>query len=79
MNPFLHLSLHLAIHEQLSIDQPPGVRGAFQSLCARMETHAAEHILIDKLGEFVWRSQSQGKPLDAIAYVEEIRRVATQS
>ncbi|MFZ1246165.1 MAG: DUF1841 family protein, partial [Azonexus sp.] len=28
MNPFLHLSLHLAIHEQVSIDQPPGIRMA---------------------------------------------------
>nr|MBF0683808.1 DUF1841 family protein [Pseudomonas sp.] len=25
-NPFLHLSMHLAIAEQLSIDQPPGIR-----------------------------------------------------
>ncbi|RPI48824.1 MAG: DUF1841 family protein, partial [Betaproteobacteria bacterium] len=24
INPFLHLHLHLAVEEQLSIDQPPG-------------------------------------------------------
>ena len=30
-NPFLHLSLHLAIAEQLSIDQPPGIRAAYES------------------------------------------------
>ena len=28
MNPFLHLSLHLAITEQVSINQPPGIRPA---------------------------------------------------
>ena len=28
-NPFLHLSLHVAIEEQLSIDQPPGIRAEF--------------------------------------------------
>ncbi len=34
VNPFLHLSLHLAIEEQLSIDQPPGIRAAFEAACA---------------------------------------------
>src|SRR5687768_2726426 len=31
-NPFLHMSLHLALEEQLSIDQPPGIVAAFQKL-----------------------------------------------
>ncbi|SUW53332.1 Domain of uncharacterised function (DUF1841) [Bordetella holmesii] len=29
-NPFLHLSMHLAIAEQLSIDHPRGIRAAYQ-------------------------------------------------
>ncbi len=33
-NPFLHLSLHLAIEEQLAIDQPPGIRAEFGRLLA---------------------------------------------
>ena len=33
-NPFLHLSMHLAITEQLSIDQPPGIRAAHERLAA---------------------------------------------
>ena len=49
-NPFLHLSLHLAIHEQVSIDQPPGIRLAFEQLRARMDPHAAEHVLLECLG-----------------------------
>src|SRR5688572_7287798 len=35
LNPFLHLSLHLAIEEQLSIDQPRGLRAAYERLLAR--------------------------------------------
>ena len=31
-NPFLHLSMHLSITEQVSIDQPVGVRAAVQNL-----------------------------------------------
>jgi len=32
-NPFLHMSLHLALEEQLSIAQPPGIGRRFQELC----------------------------------------------
>jgi len=78
MNPFLHLSLHLAIHEQLSIDQPPGIRAAFEALRAKMEPHAAEHVLLECLGETIWRAQREGKPMDAMAYVEQIRRAASK-
>ena len=76
MNPFLHLSLHLAIHEQVSIDQPPGIRGAFDSLRARMDPHDAEHVLLECLGETIWRAQSQGQAMDALAYVEAVKRKA---
>ncbi|MDP3540383.1 MAG: DUF1841 family protein [Azonexus sp.] len=74
MNPFLHLSLHLAIHEQLSIDQPPGIRAAFDNLRRRMEPHDAEHVLIECLGETIWRGQRENKPMDAVAYVDAVRR-----
>ena len=76
-NPFLHLSLHLAIHEQVSIDQPPGIRAAWESLRARMDPHAAEHVLLECLGETIWRAQRQGGPMDALAYVNAVRRKAS--
>lgn len=76
MNPFLHLSLHLAIHEQLSIDQPPGIRIAFERLVGRMDRHDAEHVLLEKLAETVWQAQRSGGQLDAEAYVEAVHRAA---
>lgn len=79
MNPFLHLSLHLAIHEQVSIDQPPGIRAAFNHLRAKMDPHAAEHVLVECLGETIWRAQRTGGPMDAAAYVDQINRSASQS
>lgn len=77
MNPFLHLSLHLAIHEQLSIDQPPGIRAAFESLRLRMDPHDAEHVLLECLGETIWKAQREGGAMDALAYVDAVRRKAT--
>lgn len=79
MNPFLHLSLHLAIHEQLSIDQPPGIRAAFERLVGRMDRHDAEHVLLEKLAETVWQAQRSGGQLDAEAYVEAVRRAGSQT
>lgn len=77
MNPFLHLSLHLAIHEQLSIDQPPGIRTAFENLRSRLDPHDAEHVLLECLGETIWRAQREGGAMDALAYVDAVRRKAS--
>src|SRR5258706_15217430 len=58
LNPFLHLSLHLAIEEQLSIDQPPGIRAAVEALARRRDsTHAARHDVMDCLAEVIWNAQ----------------------
>ena len=73
-NPFLHLSLHLAIEEQLSIDQPPGIRAAFDRLCATRERHDALHVVLECLGETMWRAQRTGQPPDGAAYLDCLRR-----
>lgn len=74
-NPFLHLSMHLAISEQIGIDQPPGIRQANEQLSRRLDSpHAAAHRLMDCLGETLWRAQREQKPLDSQAYLDCIRR-----
>jgi hypothetical protein len=74
-NPFLHLSLHLAVEEQLSIDQPPGLRPAFEALLARRgERHAALHEALECLGETLWRAEKSRSAPDGEAYVECVRR-----
>jgi hypothetical protein len=57
-NPFLHLSMHLAIAEQLSIDQPAGIRAAFQALRSRLGSeHDAAHEVMECLGQVIWNAQ----------------------
>ncbi len=76
-NPFLHLSLHLAIEEQLSIDQPPGIRTAFTALLSRSsDRHEALHAVLECLGEMIWHSQKSGLPPDGAAYLDCVRRAA---
>jgi hypothetical protein len=77
MNPFLHLSLHLAIAEQLSIDQPPGIRALFETRRSQHgNQHAALHDILECLGETLWRAQRDRAPLDGAAYLDCIRRRA---
>lgn len=76
-NPFLHMSLHVALAEQLSIDQPPGIVQRFAALLARTgERHAALHEAIECLAETVWRAQRDNAPPDAAAYLECLERRA---
>jgi hypothetical protein len=74
-NPFLHLSLHLALEEQLSIDQPPGIARLFDELVKKKgERHAALHEALECLAETMWRAQRDQAPPDALAYLECLSR-----
>jgi hypothetical protein len=77
-NPFLHLSMHLSISEQCSIDQPRGIRQAVELLAARRgDLHQAQHEVMECLGEMIWTSQRSGLPPDPHAYLDAVRRRAT--
>jgi hypothetical protein len=77
-NPFLHLSMHLSISEQCSIDQPRGIRQAMELLAARRNSlHDAHHEAMECLGQMLWESQRAGRPPDGNAYVECVQRRAT--
>lgn len=78
-NPFLHLSMHLSISEQCSIDQPRGIRQAVELLAARRNSlHDAHHEAMECLGQMLWESQRAGRPPDGQAYVECVQRRATK-
>lgn len=73
-NPFLHLSMHLSIAEQISIDQPPGIRAAFLALARRLDSeHEAHHQIMECLGQMMWESQRNGVPPDGSGYVECVK------
>ena len=70
INPFLHLSLHLAVAEQLTIDQPPGIRALFERIRdARGDEHEALHAVIECLGEVIWQAQRTRTGPDAQLYL----------
>ena len=77
-NPFLHLSLHLSLIEQIQIDQPPGIRALWAQLCARCgDDHDAAHRAIDALAVTLWEAQRSGQPPSNEVYLERLRRAAS--
>jgi hypothetical protein len=76
-NPFLHMAMHLAIEEQLSIDQPPGILAAFNTLRDKLNSeHDAKHRIMDCLGETLWQAQRAGHAPDTALYLSCLERAA---
>lgn len=75
-NPFLHLSMHVAIDEQISVDKPAGIRAAATELTLRLDSaHEAQHQIIECLGEMLWEAARNGVPPDGNVYLEKVRRL----
>jgi divalent metal cation (Fe/Co/Zn/Cd) transporter len=75
---FLHLSLHLTIEEQLSIDQPHGIREQYQRILEKASSeHEAKHRVLECLAETVWHAQRHGTAPDSEIYLEYLRRQAS--
>lgn len=73
-NPFLHMGMHIAIREQLSIDRPPGVKAAYDALLAGTgDPHTAEHEMLECLGEALWLAQREGRLPDEQAYLASLQ------
>ena len=78
-NPFLHLSMHVSISEQCSIDQPRGIRQAVELLSHRRNSlHEAHHAAMECLGTMIWESQRAGRAPDGEAYIACVQRQATR-
>lgn len=78
-NPFLHLSMHLSISEQCSIDQPRGIRQAVELLThKRNSLHQAHHETMECLGKMLWESQQAGRPPEGDTYIACVQRQATK-
>ena len=74
-NPFLHMSMHSAIREQVSIDRPPGVAAVHRQLSSRVGRHEAEHRIMECLARMLWQAQSTGSMPDEQGYLECLRRI----
>ncbi|HUL41946.1 MAG TPA: DUF1841 family protein [Burkholderiales bacterium] len=75
INPFLHMGMHLAIEEQLSIDQPRGIYRLFKRILQNnADRHAAFHLVMECLAEMMWHAQRANTKPDERIYFECLER-----
>ncbi|TLS76397.1 DUF1841 family protein [Mariprofundus erugo] len=79
MNPYLHLSLHLALEEQAATKHPPEMARALDYLITikRMERHDALHKILEILAETVFYAQRAGGEPDVAAYAYRLKELLT--
>ena len=80
-NPFLHMSLHLSILEQISINQPIGIADIYAQLKLKHQNehdfeHKAQHDILECLGESIWQAQRNNTALDTNFYVQLLQQKA---
>ncbi len=74
-NPFMHMSMHIAITEQLTIDQPLGIKSIYQQLCTKLgDSHAVEHQIMECLGSVMWTAQKNQQTPDMNSYLNCVKR-----
>jgi Domain of unknown function (DUF1841) len=75
-NPFLHMSLHLAVQEQLLTDRPKGILSLYRQGLRRFgDPHELEHRVMDCLAETLWNAQRENALPDEDAYLRRVQEL----
>lgn len=75
-NPFLHLSLHMALREQINTNRPDGIRDVFHALMKKYgDNLVVEHQMMGCLEKVLWEAQRSGVMPDEAGYLESLRRL----
>lgn len=80
-NPFLHMSLHLSLLEQISINQPIGIAGIYAQLKSKHQhehhfEHQAQHDILECLAETIWQAQRNNTSMDSAYYLQLLQQKA---
>jgi len=75
-NPFLHINLHLALQDQLGLDQPKGIKKIYSQLLKKIkDTHQVEHIMMEQIAEMIFNSQKYNKTMNLEYYLESLNEL----
>lgn len=76
-NPFLHMGMHVGLHEQISTNRPPGIAMLYQQMLTRTgDPHEVEHQMMECLGQELWEAQRAHRLPDDVAYLERLKALA---
>ena len=79
VNPFLHINLNLALRDQLSINQPKGIKEGHQKLIDQYkDPHVVEHLMMECIAEMIYISQKSNTTMDQESYLNCITNLTTK-
>ncbi len=74
-NPFLHVGLHIALHEQLMTNRPIGIRAAYSKAVRKIQDkHEVEHKMMECLAESLWSAQRNRTTPDEQSYLQCLKK-----
>jgi phage pi2 protein 07 len=69
-NPFLHMGMHLALQEHVSLDRPEGIQAIYLQLGEQTgSVEKTEHAMMDCLAESLWLAQKNQTEPDEQKYL----------
>ncbi len=75
-NPFLHMSMHISLQEQISTDRPPGITPSYRKLLVTTgDSHQADHMMMECLGRMIWEAQANNTMPDEMAYLQCVNKL----
>jgi len=75
-NPFLHMGMHITLREQYHSDRPSGISHLYKQILMKLgDAHAAEHLMMDCLGESLWQAQQSGQMPDEARYLDCLKQL----
>ena len=79
VNPFLHINLHFALRDQLSLNQPRGIKEVHQKLIEQYtDLHIVEHLMMECIAEMIYISQKNNTIMDQESYINCITSLKTK-
>ena len=75
-NPFLHINLHLTLQDQLTMDQPKGIRGIHNKLLVKIKDgHEVEHMMMEHIAEMIFNAQKNNTAFDLNGYIIALKKL----
>ncbi len=76
INPYLHLSMHLGLLEQLTTNRPQGIVAIYKQLVTKLvDSHHADHAMMSVLSDEMWQALNQTQDFNDERYLQKLRQL----
>ena len=73
-NPFLHINLHLTLQDQITMDQPKGIKEIHSQLLLKIkDAHEVEHMMMEHIAEMIFNAQKNNAAFDLDGYIQALK------